>query len=481
MHRILKLCALVACVASATAGCSGSHGDINKVKHVVVIYMENHSFDNLYGMFPAADGIANAAARPKQADLSGNVYVNLPFASSFTPATSPIPNSPYLVEMAVPNVYSPGATIPDLVHGFYQEQAQIHDGSNDRYVAISDSRGLSLAHYDTTKLPMYPIAQQYTVADRFHAAAFGGSYLNHQWLIAAQTPAWIGTNPTPGVAPNTFNKTSYDKTQTCLQGASGCTTPIVVDGQFITDASGTTCYPVNTVQPVNTPHAGGSSAVAANLVPGFTSRNVGDLLNAAGVDWVWYSGGWNNALMGTPDATFQFHHQPFNYYANLADNSAAKATHLKDETDFTASLAAGTVPPVSFIKFLGSNNEHPGYADLITGDQHLADTVNAIKGSSIWKDTVIIITYDEFGGFADHVAPPTAATAGAKADQWGPGTRVPAIFISPFSKKGKVDHTLYDTTSILAFIEKRFGLPALSTRDAAADPLSGAFDFTQNP
>lgn len=167
--------------------------------------------------------------------------------------------------------------------------------------------------------------------------------------------------------------------------------------------------------------------------------------------------------------------------SNLADNTSAKAAHLKEEADFTAALGAGTVPAVSFIKFLGANNEHPGYADLTNGDQHLADMVNAIKGSTIWKDTVIIITYDEFGGFADHVAPPTPATAGAKADQWGPGTRVPAIFVSPFSKKGTVDHTLYDTTSILAFIEKRFGLPALSTRDAAADPLSGAFDFTQNP
>jgi acid phosphatase len=136
---------------------------------------------------------------------------------------------------------------------------QLHDGANDLCVAISDSQGLSLAYYDTTRLPMYPIARQYSVAERFHAAAFGGSYLNHQWLVTAQTPVWTSTNVTRGVAPNTFRKTSYDPTQTCLEGPPGCATPIVKDGQFVTDAAGSTYFMVSTVQPSNSPHPGGNA------------------------------------------------------------------------------------------------------------------------------------------------------------------------------------------------------------------------------
>jgi len=130
------------------------------------------------------------------------------------------------------------------------------------------------------------------------------------------------------------------------------------------------------------------------------------------------------------------------------------------------------VPAVSFIKPLGPDNEHPGYTNLARGQQHVADLVQAIQKSSIWTDTVIIITYDENGGFWDHVAPP-------KIDKWGPGTRVPTIIISPYAKKGFVDHTQYDTTSILKLIETRWGLQPLGTRDAAANDLTNAFDFSQ--
>src|SRR5439155_2237630 len=119
----------------------------------------------------------------------------------------------------------------------------------------------------------------------------------------------------------------------------------------------------------------------------------------------------------------------------------------------------------------GNLNEHPGYADVASGDAHIADVIAKIQASSLWASTVIIVTYDENGGFWDHVAPP-------KADRWGPGTRVPAIIISPYAKKGYVDHTQYDTPSILKTIETRWNLAPLGTRDAAAAPLTNAFDFS---
>src|SRR5262249_19039663 len=143
---------------------------------------------------------------------------------------------------------------------------------------------------------------------------------------------------------------------------------MVTDGQVTPDG-----YVVNTSFTVNAPHP--ATVPVANLVPNQTNPTIGDRLTAAGVDWAGFSGGGNGALGGQPDPLFQFHHQPFAFYANYADGTAAKAAHLKDESDFLAALAADTVPPVSFIKPIGANNEHPGYAALQTGENHIVSLV----------------------------------------------------------------------------------------------------------
>jgi phospholipase C len=128
---------------------------------------------------------------------------------------------------------------------------------------------------------------------------------------------------------------------------------------------------------------------------------------------------------------------------------------------------------VSFVKPLGEVNEHPGYTNVLSGEQHVAELLKALRASKQWKNTAVIVTYDENGGFWDHVAPPTI-------DRWGPGTRVPTLVISPLAKHGYVDHNRYDTTSILALIEHRWGLAPLSARDAAANDMRNAFDFSQD-
>ena len=230
---------------------------------------------------------------------------------------------------------------------------------------------------------------------------------------------------------------------------------------------------VNTSYTVNTPHP--ASQPVANLVPNQTLPTIGDRLSAAGLSWAWYSGGWTQALAGNPDPLFQFHHQPFAYFANYADGTTAKAQHLLDETAFMTAAAAGTLPAVSFVKPIGANNEHPGYADIIDGENHVETLINAVRNGPNWKDAVIIITYDENGGQWDHVAPPKIDA------KWGPGTRVPTLIISPFAKKGFIDKTSYETVSILSFIETRWKLQALNTRDGLAAPLNNAFDFTQSP
>jgi phospholipase C len=197
---------------------------------------------------------------------------------------------------------------------------------------------------------------------------------------------------------------------------------------------------------------------------------IGDRLSEKQISWAWYSGGWKDAVAGHPSKNFQFHHQPFGYFSRYAEGTAERATHLKDETDFEVAIKTGTLPAVAFYKPIGDLNEHPGYADVLSGEQHIADLLAQIENSIQWKNTAVIVTYDENGGFWDHVAPPVK-------DRWGPGNRVPALIISPIVKRGFIDHSEYNTTSILKFIESRFQLKPLGARDASANDLINAFEL----
>ncbi|MGE5271544.1 MAG: acid phosphatase, partial [Thiohalocapsa sp.] len=236
---------------------------------------------------------------------------------------------------------------------------------------------------------------------------------------------------------------------------------------------------VNTMQPpyppsANTPPAGGDPQLAdpnaATTLPPQHLTTIGDLLSAKQIGWAWYAGAWQAALDGknaTPVPNFQYHHQPFNYMADMAPGTRARAQHLKDGglggVEFIKAIDAGALPPVTFYKPQGSLNEHPGYADVLAGDRHIAEIIGHLENSRQWPHMLVIVTYDENGGFWDHVAPP-------KGDRWGPASRVPTLIVSPFAKAGYVDHTQYDTTSILRFLTRRFDLPALAglgARDAA--------------
>jgi acid phosphatase len=222
---------------------------------------------------------------------------------------------------------------------------------------------------------------------------------------------------------------------------------------------------------VSAPHGGGAQLP---LIDDTADPNIGDRLSAAGISWNWYSGGWDDAAAGHPGALFQYHHQPFNYFANYAPGQPGRS-HLQDESAFLDSVHSGTLPTVSFVKPYGAENEHPGYASEANGSDHLVDLINAITTGPQAGNTLVVVTYDEFGGSWDHVAPPGAGspTAGAH-DAWGPGTRIPALVIGRSLTRSGVDHTVYDTTSILATIERSFGLTPLSSRDAAVNDLATA-------
>jgi phospholipase C len=188
----------------------------------------------------------------------------------------------------------------------------------------------------------------------------------------------------------------------------------------------------------------------------------------------------NATFPNCPDKLFQFHHQPYNYFAAYAPGTAARAQHLRDEAEFlqlaAASSSACHLKPVSFVKPIGAENEHPGYTSENTGSMHLVNLIKAVEGSACAKDTMIIVTYDEFGGQWDHVPPPGQGSTPGPADAHGPGTRLPALVISPLLRSDfVVDSVQHDTTSILATLEHRYGLAPLTSRDAAVNDLASVF------
>jgi phospholipase C len=455
LGALVKPALAALCLALSLTGCaaepspaSDAPAGIEKIQHIVVIYMENHSFDNLFGTFPGANGLANATAAPEQVDKAGAPYralpqpinTNLKPPAADTRFAADLPNKPFDIAKYVPINQATG----DLVHRYYQEQLQIDGGKMDKFAAWSDAAGLSMGYYDSSKTELWQYANRYVLADNFFHAALGGSFLNHFWVICACTPR-------------------FDNAPADLVAQIGANGELVKDGAVTPDG-----FAVNTLQPRYMPHA--ASIAPDHLLPPQDGVTIGDRLSAKGVTWAWYSGGWNDALAGHPDPLFQFHHQPFAYFKQFGDGTAAKKEHLQDETAMLAAIKSGTLPAVTFYKPVGAENQHPGYADVMTGDRKAVEVLRAIEQSPIWPNTVVVLTYDENGGYWDHVAPP-------KGDRWGPGIRVPTLVVSPFAKRGVVDHTPYDSTSILKLIEERYDLQALGARDAAANDLTNALNL----
>src|SRR3954470_18053156 len=400
----LALAAVAAVVVSSAVGGKDKGRDsLQKVNHIVVIYEENHSFDNLYGGWEGVNGRSNAPlAQTKQIAENGLLYscllqndVNLASpplpadctdTSTGTPFSSHFQNNPSSIESFLPpsaktcpqpGVFAPSGLLPneanlpggctrDIVHRFYQEQYQLHGGKQDRYVTGSDAVGLTMGYYDTTKLPIYAYLHSkghpdYVIADAFFQGAFGGSFFNHQWLISAAAPPWTGmpanqhavvdTNGMPNTYP-LYKPTGpvSDPAGTIACGTAPVTLPKLACGDFA----------VNTIQPPYQP----TSSNPLKLSPQ-TNPTIGDRLTNAHVSWNWYSGGWSNAdgdvgapgwtngagpacsdpnsspnpaFPYCPNKVFQYHHQPFNYFASFAPGTPAR-THLQDEAAFQSLLA----------------------------------------------------------------------------------------------------------------------------------------------
>ncbi|MGH8158979.1 MAG: acid phosphatase [Rhodanobacter sp.] len=484
------------------------------IQQVVVLYAENRSFNNLFAQFPGLAQPLKDLDSPeyRQRDRDGSVLDTLPpIWGGLAPhaqtvdgrhyqidehAITGLPNRPFALRTPNGAALPHGVITRDLVHRFYENQLQINGGRNDGFVAWGNTGAMVMGHYadNAANLRLWQLARQYTLCDNFFMGAFGGSFLNHQYLVAAQPPYYPNADQRPGKFqlaqldgddPTGLRPVLTDNSPaSAMQGRAKFASPDALTPDF---------WAVNTMGPAYAPahtHAKDNPLLAdpdsPTTLPAQVHQTIGDALSEAGIDWAWYAGAWQLALDGHGEGNhrvfpevpnFQIHHQPLNYFKQFAPGTPARQQHLRDagigeradSNHFIAAIEGGTLPPVSFYKPQGDLNMHAGYSSVEAGDRHLAQVVEALQKSPQWPHMLVVITVDENGGWWDHVAPP-------KGDRWGPGSRIPALIVSPFAKKGFVDHTIYDTGSILRFITRRFGLrqlPGLKLRDEAMIAAGG--------
>jgi phospholipase C len=486
------------------------------IKHVVVIFGENVSFDHYFATYPKAANLAGET-------LQGS---NTP-AATFTAAVQTpkdiatlahdnllAPNNPNTVQ---PSRLTPSQAVTcDQDHGYQAEQNAYNSGAMDQFVKYTSRdacgpnqygrAGLTMDYYDgNTVTGIWNYAQNYAMSDASFSTTFGPSTPGALNLVSGQTHG--------------------------AQEFTAAGQPVTPAGSTyavrVPDANGVGTV-INDPDPVYDDCSNGSHATNHTLV-GMQGKNIGDLLNDKGVSWGWFQGGFAPTTPATPTAPaaclsthtnvagaavtdYNPHHQPFQYYKStanphhLAPASAAEightgqANHQYDLTNFNEVVNSDNMPAVSFLKAGNYQDGHAAYSDPVDEQKFITSQVNAIQKSKNWESTAVILAYDDSDGWYDHVAAQvrnssnspddaawcstaytngTAPMAGGYADRCGPGPRQPLLVISPYAKKNFVDHTVTDQTSILRFIEANWktGLIGDSSMDASAASLSAMFDF----
>ena len=357
---MLKSTILIAVTWALASPSMAAAPDYGVIQTVVVIYAENRSFDNLYGMFPGAHGLADAGETAiTQLDRDGKPMRGLPaiwggIAAKVMDGAPIAPdtltqgqtaiflngfNHPYEVA-ALYQTSGPSGKEPlrytnrDLYHRFYENQMQINHGANNMFAAWADSGGMTMGYFtpNPEDLPLWEWAHRYVLADNFFQGAFGGSFLNHFFLICSCAPLYghNGTNPAGGANP--YVSAVEADGVTLVPAANSPASAL--DGPPVFKRSGNLTpdfYAINTMMPPFAPSGNAEATMppqqkvdlksATTLVPQ-TATTIGDLLTQAGVDWAYYSGAWDFALSHPPFAAgrsnaspnFQYHHQPFNYF-----------------------------------------------------------------------------------------------------------------------------------------------------------------------
>ena len=323
----------------------------------------------------------------------------------------------------VPLGVSPDQVAPDISHSSDAAYLAYDGGKMDRFnlEAGAVTLGVNTAYTQMREQDIsryWAYARHFTLDDHFFSTLMGPSFPNHLVTIAA-TAGGVVSNPNHN------------------GGAWGCDS---APGAFV--------YTVS-----ETGHRGAT-------FPCFDFETLADRLNQHGISWRYYAPPQNRPgyIFSTFDAIRHIRRGP------------QWETNVVPWTGFQADVARGDLAPVTWLVTDTAESEHPPASACLGENTTVAD-LDALMRSPLWKSTAVFVTWDDFGGFYDHVAPP-------RRDQLGLGPRVPTLVISPYARRGYVDHATYDFSSLLRFVERRFGLAPLTTRDAHAADLSGSFDFT---
>jgi phospholipase C len=488
-----------------------SPNPITPIQHVVVIFQENVSFDHYFGTYPNATNpqgqpaFTAAANTPSVNGLAGALMTSNP---NMNTANGTGATNPFRLDRSQ-------AATSDQNHNYTPEQMALHNGLLDMYPAstgvagttapaniptgsILATTGINMGYYDgNTVTALWNYAQHYAMSDNSYDTAFGPSTPGALNLVSGQLNGATGN----------INGTS----SVTADGSGGLTA--IGDADPVGDVCSTT------------------TGEAYSMI----GKNIGDLLNAAGVPWGFYTQGFDlsvtnaNGTTGcarstaslitkTTKADYIPHHEPFQYYKSTANLTHARPTsvtaigstdaanHQYDMHDFYDAVNAGNFPAVNFLKAPGYQDGHPGYSDPLDEQAFIVQVINFLQNSGYWSSTVVVISYDDSDGWYDHQMPPIVNQSASPADapgfcgtganalpgvatgtahaqgRCGYGVRMPLMVISPWSKPNYVDHTVTDLTSIIRFVEdnwlsgQRIGQGSF---DAIANSIESMMDFTK--
>ena len=491
-------------------------GTATPIKHLVVIFQENVSFDHYFATYPHATNpwgeprFEAAPGTPSVNGLQGALLTHNPNATN--PVNAEGATNPFRLDRSQ-------AATADQDHDYTPEQMAFDHGLMDAFPVsvgtagpppagspIVATTGLTMGYYDgNTVTALWNYAQRYAMSDNSYDTNFGPSTPGAINLISGQT--------------------------------NGVTTDVNAGGSTIGDGSGGVTL-ISDADPVGDV----CSTTTGELVQ-FGGKNVGDLLNAAGVTWGFFEGGFNlgitnpdgstsckrshtSAVTKTKKADYIPHHQPFQYYASTANPTHARpksvsaighngdgANHQYDTQDFFDAVSAGNFPAVSYLKAAGFQDGHAGYSDPLDEQTFLVTVINFLQKQRDWDSTAVVIAYDDSDGWYDHALGQIVNQSSSEADalsgtglcgsgagalpginpatqhaqgRCGYGPRLPLLVVSPWARRNFVDHTLTDQSSILRFVEdnwldgKRIGAGSF---DTIANPINNMFNFdhAENP
>ncbi len=452
----------------ARANSGTAHDAQSRIQHVVVIFQENVSFDHYFGTYPNA---ANPAGEPRFT------------AQGDTPTVNGL-NEALLTHN--PNFANPQrldrsqALTCDQDHSYLDEQKAADHGLMDQFIQTAGGsctdKSIVMDYYDgNTVTALWNYAQHFAMSDNSYGTNYGPSTVGALNLISGQTHGAT----TPDIAGTVANGT------------------VIGDPRPLTDDC----------SPATAPKAA------------MSGTNVGDLLNAKGVTWGWFQGGFapssisngqavcgsaHQNIGGATVTDYIPHHEPFQYFTSTANphhlpptsiamiGQSDQANHQYDLSDFWAAFDAGNMPAVSFLKAAAYQDGHAGYSDPLDEQTFLVNTINKLEKSKYWESTAVVIAYDDSDGWYDHVLAPVVsqsnsandalsgpgacgtAPAGAYLDRCGYGVRQPLLIISPFARHNFVDHSVTDQSSILRFIEDNWNLGRIGNQ--SFDALAGSLD-----